>query len=101
MRDAANRLANFLIGLGIGRGDVVGVVNPQSFETGVAYMGLFRMGVLPLPLSSLFGPDALKFRLRDAGTKAVITSAANAPKVREALLTIPAAADHRRRARRR
>ena len=89
VRDAANRLANVLIGLGIGRGDVVGVVNPQSFETGVAYMGLFRMGALPLPLSSLFGPDALRFRLRDAGAKAVITSAANAPKVREALADNP------------
>ena len=85
VRDGANRLANALTALGIGRGDVVGVVNPQSFETGVAYMGLFRMGAVALPLSSLFGPDALSYRLGDAGARAVITSAANAPKVREAL----------------
>jgi acetyl-CoA synthetase len=89
VREAANRLANVLGDLGIRRGDVVAVVNPQSFETGVAYMSLFRMGALPLPLSSLFGPDALRYRLRDAGTKAVITSAANAPKVREALADAP------------
>jgi acetyl-CoA synthetase len=89
VRDAANRLANVLIGLGIGRGDVVAVVNPQSFETGVAYMSLFRMGALALPLSSLFGPDALNYRLLNADTKAVITSAANAPKVREALIDSP------------
>ena len=89
LRDHANRLANVLLGIGTGRGDVVAVVNPQSFETGVAYMGLFRMGAVALPLSSLFGPDALRYRLRNAQAKAVITSAANAPKVREALAGAP------------
>jgi acetyl-CoA synthetase len=89
VRDASNRLANALSAIGIGRGDVVAVVNPQSFETGVAYMGLFRMGAVALPLSSLFGPDALRYRMRNAETKAVITSAANAPRVREALEDAP------------
>ncbi|GAA5155205.1 acyl-CoA synthetase [Pseudonocardia eucalypti] len=87
--EQANRLANALIALGIGRGDVVGVVNPASFETGSAYMGLLRMGAVALPLSSLFGPDALRYRLDNAGARAVITSAANAPKVREALAGAP------------
>ena len=81
----SNRLANALLGIGIGRGDVVAMVNPQSLETGVAYMGLFRMGAIALPMSSLFGPDALAYRLDNAEAKAVITSAANAPKVREAI----------------
>ncbi len=85
VRDRANRLANALGALGIGRGDIVAVVNPQSLETGVSYMSLFRMGALALPLSSLFGPDALAYRLNDSGAKAVIASAANAPKIREAL----------------
>jgi acetyl-CoA synthetase len=85
LTEQANRLANALLGLGVGRGDIVAVVNPASFETGLAYLGLFRMGAVALPLSSLFGPDALRFRLRDAGARAVIVSAANAPRVREAL----------------
>ena len=42
-------------------------------------------GAIALPLSSLFGPDALAFRLSNGEAKAVVTSAANAPKVREAL----------------
>ncbi len=57
--DAANRLANALSELGIGRGDLVGIVSAASFETGVAFLALFRMGAIALPLSSLFGPDAL------------------------------------------
>jgi acetyl-CoA synthetase len=83
--EQSNRLANAMRELGIGRGDVVGVVNPASFETAVVYMGLFRMGALALPMSSLFGPDALRYRLRDAQARAVVTSAANAPRLREAL----------------
>ena len=90
VRDRADRLANALAGLGIGPGEVVAVVNPASLETAVAYMAIFRMGAIVLPLSSLFGPDALSFRLRNGEAKAVITSAANRPKVREALAGIHA-----------
>src|ERR1700748_2122705 len=85
LADQANRLANALGELGIGRGDVVGLVNPASVETGVAFLALFRMGAIALPLSSMFGPEALAFRLRHGEAKAVITSAATAPRVREAL----------------
>jgi len=85
LREQANRLANALLSLGIGRGDVVAIVNPASFETGLAFVALFRMGAIALPLSSLFGPDALSYRLRNGEAKAVITSSANAPKVREAV----------------
>jgi acetyl-CoA synthetase len=83
--EAANRLANALVGLGIGPGDVVAVIHPQSFDTAVCLVGLFRMGAIALPLSTLFGPDALRFRLRDGGAKAVIVSAANAGRARDAL----------------
>lgn len=82
---SANRLANALRAQGIRPGDVVGIVNPQSFETGVAFVALWRMGAISLPLSSLFGADALRFRLRDGHAKAVISSSENAPKVRAAL----------------
>jgi acetyl-CoA synthetase len=81
----ANRLANVLRGLGVDKGDVVGLVKTASMETAVAFMAIFRLGAIALPLSSLFGPDALEFRLRHAGTKVVIAAVENAPKVREAL----------------
>lgn len=83
--ESSNRLANALTALGIGPGDVVGLVSAASFETGVGFVAMFRMGAVALPLSSLFGPDALRYRLRDAGAKAVVTASANADKVREAL----------------
>jgi acetyl-CoA synthetase len=85
LTESSNRLANALAALGVGRGDVVGLVSPASFQTGVGFVAMFRMGAIALPLSSLFGPDALRYRLRNAGAKAVVTAAANADRVREAL----------------
>ncbi len=85
VKEQANRLANVLRGLGIAKGDVVALIKPQSLEAGVSYMAIFRLGAIALPMSSLFGPDALAFRLRHGEAKAVLTSAANAPKIREAI----------------
>ena len=72
-------------GSGSARATWSALVKPASLETAVAYMAIFRMGAVALPMSSLFGPDALAFRLRHGDAKAVISSAENAPKVREAL----------------
>ena len=39
---------------------------PQRFETAIAYMAVFQMGAVAMPLSILFGPDALEYRLQDS-----------------------------------
>ena len=62
----ANRLSNALDALGVQRGDRVAIVLPQRFETAVAYMAVLQMGAVAMPLSQLFGPEALEFRLRDS-----------------------------------
>jgi acetyl-CoA synthetase len=85
VKERCNRLANGLAGLGVKQGDVVAIVNRASLETAVAFMAIFRMGAIALPMSSLFGPDALAYRLSNSGARAVITSMPNAPRVREAL----------------
>src|ERR1044071_1363193 len=63
---AANRLSNALAGLGVKRGDRVALVLPQRPETAIAYMAIFQMGAIALPLSHLFGPEALEYRLSHA-----------------------------------
>ncbi|HCX81937.1 MAG: AMP-binding protein [Curvibacter sp. RIFCSPHIGHO2_12_FULL_63_18] len=62
----ANRLSNVLRTLGVQRGDRVGIVLPQRFETAVAYMAVLQLGAVAMPLSMLFGPEALQFRLHDS-----------------------------------
>jgi acetyl-CoA synthetase len=66
LKSEANRLANVLRGLGVQRGDRVAIVLPQCFETAVAYMAVLQMGAVAMPLSQLFGPEALAFRLQDS-----------------------------------
>jgi acetyl-CoA synthetase len=63
----ANRLSNALAALGVARGDRVAILLPQRPETAISYMAIFQMGAIAVPLSHLFGPDALEYRLRDAG----------------------------------
>ena len=68
----ADRLSHALQRLGVQRGDRVAVVMPQRPETAVAHMALYQMGAVAMPLSMLFGPDALVYRLQDSGAVAAL-----------------------------
>ncbi len=68
----ANRLSSALKKLGVMRGDRVAIVMPQRFETAVAHMGIYQLGAVAMPLSFLFGPDALEHRLNDSGARIAI-----------------------------
>ena len=67
----ANRLSNALAALGVKRGDRVALILPQRPEMAIAYMAIFQMGAVALPLSHLFGPDALEYRMEFAGASVV------------------------------
>ena len=73
---AANRLSNGLAALGVKRGDRVAIVLPQRPETAIAYMAVFQMGAIALPLSHLFGPDALEYRINHAEATVAIVEPA-------------------------
>jgi len=80
----SNRLANALRGgLGIGSGDRVGIVLPQRLETGLVHLAAYKLGAIALPLSGLFGPDALTYRLGDSEARVVFTDAAHLDLVTE------------------
>ncbi|MDX1449305.1 MAG: AMP-binding protein, partial [Acidimicrobiia bacterium] len=83
--ERTSRLAGGLREMGVEPGGRVGVVIPQSLATGIAHVGIWKAGAVSVPLAPLFGPDALSFRLRDAGTVAAIVSPENIAKVREAV----------------
>ncbi|WP_353239331.1 AMP-binding protein [Limnohabitans sp.] len=72
LQTAANRLSRVLQGLGVQRGDRVAIVLPQRFETAVAYMAVLQMGAVAMPLSMLFGPEALAFRINDSQTRVAV-----------------------------
>ena len=70
--EQTNQLSHVLTRLGVQRGDRVAIVMPQRFETAVAYMAVLQTGAVAVPLSMLFGPDALQYRLQDSGAVVAI-----------------------------
>ncbi len=62
----SDRLSHGLHRLGVRPGDRVAIVMPQRPETAVAHMALYQLGAVAMPLSMLFGPDALAYRLQDS-----------------------------------
>jgi acetyl-CoA synthetase len=77
----ANRLANALSAQGLSRGDRVGILLPQSPETAIAHVATYKMGAIAVPLFTLFGADALEYRLADSGARALVTDRENLAKI--------------------
>ena len=90
LREQANRLAHGLAATGIGRGDRVAILLPQSREVVIAHVAIYKLGAVALPLASLFGADALAYRLADAGVRGLITDAAGLAKIAPIRAELPA-----------
>ena len=73
LRSFSSRFANVLKADGLVRGDRVAVFLSQSLELPIAHLAAFRSGMISVPLFTLFGEDALQFRLANSGAKAVVT----------------------------
>ncbi len=89
LAEQSDRLAGGLARQGVEPGDRVAIVAPQSVEVGLAHLALWKLGAVSLPLASLFGPDAISYRLSDSGAKAAIAYPANRAKVDEAAPHLP------------
>jgi acetyl-CoA synthetase len=89
LSEVSNRLANVLTAHGISRGDRVAILLPQMPEVVAAHVATYKAGAVALPLALLFGVDALSYRLRNAGAKALITNAQGVAKIREIRADLP------------
>ncbi|TYC69968.1 AMP-binding protein [Stappia sp. BW2] len=81
LRRLSNQLANLLTARGVQPGDRIGVLMPQRPETAFAHIAALKLGAITIPLFTLFGEEALEYRLKDSGAKAVITDASGAAKL--------------------
>src|SRR2546430_9250425 len=73
MRALSSAFANVLKADGLARGDRIAVFLSQSLELPIAHLAAFRSGLISVPLFTLFGEDALEFRLANSGARAVLT----------------------------
>lgn len=85
----SNALAAALARLGVGRGDRVALLMPQSFETAIAHAAVYKLGAIALPLALLFGVEAIEYRLQAAGAKAVVASEAGYAKLKPVAARLP------------
>ncbi|WP_025323705.1 acyl-CoA synthetase [Deferrisoma camini] len=83
LAELSNRLANALAHRGVGRGDRVGILLGQCPETALTHLAVYKLGAVAVPLFSLFGPDALEYRLSHSGARAVVTDGPGLAKVLE------------------
>jgi acetyl-CoA synthetase len=74
LRSLSNRLANAFQSVGVQPGDRVAIILPQRVETGLCHLAAWKIGAVSLPLSILFGTDALQYRLQDSGARIAICS---------------------------
>ena len=90
LQAGADALGSTLRALGVERGDRVAIVLPQRLETAVAYMAVFQLGAVAVPLSMLFGPEALEYRLQDSGAVLAICDEHSAPNLAAVRAACPA-----------
>jgi acetyl-CoA synthetase len=75
----ANRCANALAALGVVRGDKLAIMLPQRPETAIAHIACYQLGAVAVPLSFLFGPEALEYRLQNSESLVAIVDPASLP----------------------
>ena len=79
LQQQANRLSNVLAARGVGREDKVAIMLPQRPETAIAHIACYQLGAVAVPLSFLFGADALEYRLANSDAKVALIDAASLP----------------------
>ena len=85
----ANQLANLLVSLGLVAGDRVMLLLGQNAWTAITHVACWKAGFVSVPVSPLFGSDAIAYRLNHVGIRVVITDLENLPKVAQARTLAP------------
>ena len=89
LKNLSNKLANGLQVSNIGIGDPLGILLPQCPETALSHIAAYKVGAVAIPLFTLFGTDALEYRLSNSEARAIVTDAANLPKIMEIWQKLP------------
>lgn len=81
LKRLSNRCANVLEAQGIEEGDRVAILLAQGPETAIAHLAVYKLGAIAVPLFTLFGEEALEYRLANAGARIVITDQTGVAKI--------------------
>lgn len=88
--ERSSAVANALASRGVERGDRVAVVVPQKPPNVLTHLACWKLGAISLPLSVLFGDDALRYRLTDSDARVAVVDASQWETVRSVVSDCPA-----------
>ena len=89
LRNQSNRLANYLVAAGIERGERVAILLGQAPETALSHIAVYKVGAIAVPMSALFGVEALLHRLSDSSASLLITDREGVAKVASLRAKLP------------
>ena len=77
----ANRLAHYLIKIGVGPEDIVALALERSIESVVSILAIMKAGAAYLPLAPSYPAERLSFMIQDAKPVCIVTAAAIAARL--------------------
>ncbi|MEM7723561.1 MAG: AMP-binding protein [Pseudomonadota bacterium] len=90
LKRASDALAMALPAKGVVRGDRIAILLPQHPAAVITHFAAMKLGAVALPLFTLFGEAALRYRLSDAGAKVVVTEPSSLDRVMSLRADLPA-----------
>lgn len=86
----SNRLSNLLQSLELARGSRVAIILPQCPQVVTAHMACHQLGAIAMPMSILFGPEAISYRLQDSEAQLAIIDSSKLAEVGAVRVACPA-----------
>jgi long-chain acyl-CoA synthetase len=87
--EAVNRTATMLLAKGIGKGDVVSLLMPNSVEYIIAYFACWKLGAVAGPVNSLLKEQEIAFVIGDSDARAALVHSDYLDAVRNIQSTLP------------
>ncbi|HET9711161.1 MAG TPA: class I adenylate-forming enzyme family protein, partial [Pyrinomonadaceae bacterium] len=76
---AVNRTARLLAGNGVGKGDVVSLLLPNSVEYVIAYFACWQLGALAGPINSLLKAQEIEYVISNSEARALLVNSEYLP----------------------
>jgi long-chain acyl-CoA synthetase len=88
--DSANKFANALIGLGIKKGDKIGLFSPNIPQWAITFFGILKAGAVVVPISPLLGSEDLRHTIQDSEITLIVALDLLYPSLEEVCIDCPA-----------
>ena len=89
LRVLSNKFANLLRGLDVTKGDRALLMVPRIPEWYISILGMIKLGVVPMPTTTLCTPKDIEYRVNRAEASVAITDLENAAKVEVVVASCP------------